>query len=334
MTSLKDIAKSCNVSIATVSKALNDHDDISEETKAFIREVADNLGYFPNNTARALKTNRTYNLGVICYDIGIGHEYFSKVLESFVFAADTGGYSVTFVGDHLGKDKTTYYEQCVYKGFDGVCIINADFISPEIHELAVSALPMVAIDYEFNNRTGVMSDNIEGMRALVENVCGLGHRKLAFIHGSRTAVTEKRLIGFYRACRDFGVDVSDEYVREGYFHNPAASGKLTKEMLALKERPTCIFYPDDFSCIGGMNAIYDAGLSIPGDISIVGYDGIFISQVLRPRLTTYKQDTDTLGRMAANQLIKAIEHPKTALRENTFVKGELLPGETVSAVNQ
>ena len=123
MASLKDISKICGVSVATVSKALNDHKDIGEETKANIRRVAKEMGYSPNLSARALKTNRTYGIGVLFVDeaqSGLTHDYFSSVLDSFKRTAEKSGYDITFINHNVGGKPTSYLQHCRYRGVDGV----------------------------------------------------------------------------------------------------------------------------------------------------------------------------------------------------------------------
>ena len=120
MVSMKDIAKRCGVSVATVSKALNGQPDIGEETRARICAVADELGYMTNSAARALKTNRTYHLGVLFVDeraSGLSHEYFSAVLESFKVEAESHGYDITFINHNVGGRPTTYLQHCLYRGW-------------------------------------------------------------------------------------------------------------------------------------------------------------------------------------------------------------------------
>ena len=156
MVSLKDIAKECQVSVATVSKALNDHADISEERKKMIREKAEEMGYRPNLFARTLKTNRSYNIGVLFTDAehnGLTHDYFAAVLDSFKVAAEARDYDLTFVncGGSGGK-RMTYLEHARYRGFDGIMIACVDFSEPEVLQLALSDIPVVTIDYIFNDR--------------------------------------------------------------------------------------------------------------------------------------------------------------------------------------
>ena len=337
MVSMKDIAKACGVSVATVSKALNGQQDIGRETREKIRRTADEMGYMTNASARALKTSRSYNIGVLFVDPthgGLAHEYFSSVLDSIRVESERCGYDITFINCNVGRRQTTYLQHCLYRGVDGVVIASVDFTDPMVLELIHSGLPIVTIDHMFNGRMAVMSDNVSGMEQLVRYVVERGHRRLAFIHGERTTVTEGRLTGFYRACEQLGVSVQDEYVLEGAFHDAAGCYEATKRLLTLPERPSCIFFPDDFSYIGGYNAITEAGLRIPADISAVGYDGIRLSGVVSPALTTWRQNTEELGREAAARLIELIEHPKTALIDRYVVSGRLLEGSSVADLTQ
>lgn len=332
---MKDIARKCGVSVATVSKALSGQQDIGRETCEKIRQAADEMGYMTNASARALKTNRSYNIGVLFVDpmhSGLAHEYFSAVLDSIRLESERGGYDITFINGSVGRRQTSYLQHCLYRGVDGVVIASADFSDPMVLELVQSRLPVVTIDHVFNGRVAVMSDNVSGMDALVRYAAGKGHRRLAFIHGEKTTVTNGRLTGFFRACEALDIPVPDDYVLQGAFHDVQRCYEATKQLLALPERPSCIFFPDDFSYIGGFNAITEAGMRIPDDISAVGYDGIHLASVISPALTTWKQNTDGLGREAAGRLIELIEHPRTALIDRYYVSGQLLTGASVASV--
>lgn len=332
MVTIKQIAQMCGVSAATVSKALNYAPDIGQETGQRVRETARSLGYFPNAAARALRTNHSYNIGVLFVDetsSGLTHEYFSQVLNSLKDEAERNGYDVTFISRNLGETSMSYLEHCKYRNCDGVVIASVDFQDPSIAELVKSNIPAVTIDYVFDNCGSVLSDNVQSMRDLIRFIYDRGHRKIALIHGENTAVTRYRLASFYRTCEELGIVVPNEYIRHGIYHDPRASGLATRELLALRERPTCIMYPDDFSFIGGMNEIERHGLSIPDDISVTGYDGIYLSQVLRPKLTTLKQDSKQIGEQAARLLAEAIKSPKTYIPTRVVVPGAVWEGETV-----
>ncbi len=333
MASMKDISELCGVSIATVSKALNDQSDIGEETRTRIKQVAKELGYFPNSSARALKTKRTYNLGVLFVDeaqSGLTHDYFANVLNSFKKVAEEKGYDITFIstGNGAGK-RMSYLERCRYRGFDGVVIACVDFDNPEVAELVRSDIPLVTIDHSFYGRAAVISDNVTGMKELLSYIIGQGHKKIAYIHGADSAVTKNRLSSFFKTAEEMGISVPDEYIKEAAYRSTKEAGEVTKELLELKNPPTCILYPDDFSCFGGMNVIREKGLRIPEDISVAGYDGLRIGRHIEPKLTTLRQDTDAIGEEAAKKLIDLIEKPKTTIIEQIVIGGEVYEGKTV-----
>ena len=327
MVTITDISQRCNVSRATVSKALNGHSDINAETAAHIRQVAKEMGYLPNATARALKLGRSHNIGVLFVDktsSGLSHEYFSRILESVKQEAERSG--------DIGTLHMDYYEHAKYRNCDGVIIASVDFTDPAVIKLVNSDIPTVTLDYVFDSRSAVLSDNVAGMAELVRYVYDKGHRKIAFIHGEPTSVTQKRLGSFHKTCAELGLTIPEAYIEAGTFHDPKASGLATRRLLALKDRPTCILYPDDFSFIGGMNELEKQGVSIPGDMSVAGYDGILLSQVLRPRLTTYRQDAEAMGQEAAKQLVEIIERPKEWIPRQITIPGRLLTGDTVRAI--
>lgn len=334
MASLKDISRVCGVSVATVSKALNNHSDIGEETKEHIKKVAKEMGYLPNLSARALKTNKTHGIGVLFVDeagSGLTHDYFSSVLDSFKRTAESRGYDITFINSCKNREnRMTYLDHSRYRGFDGVALACIDFEDPEVVELVQSDLPVVTIDYLFNNRNAVVSDNVSGVRDLLEYIYEMGHRKVAYIHGAPSAVTTNRLSSFYRTAERLGIKVPDEYVMEAAYRDTAATFEATNRLLDLTDPPTCILFPDDFAAFGGINAIRERGLRIPEDISVAGYDGIRAAEILEPRLTTVKQDTERIGSMAARKLIDLIETPKTTLVEQVIIPGNVFEGKSVA----
>ena len=205
-----------------------------------------------------------------------------------------------------------------------------DFADPEVIELVQSSIPVVTIDYLFNNRIAIMSDNVTGMKELLEYIYSRGHRKIAYIHGAMSAVTSGRLSSFYRTAERLGLQIPDEYIREAAYRDTATTYRVTNELLDLPDPPTCIIYPDDFASFGGINAIRERGLQIPEDISVAGYDGIQSARQLEPRLTTVQQDTEQIGCLAARELISLIERPKTTIIEQVIVPGKVVEGKSVA----
>lgn len=323
---LKDIANLCNVSVATVSRALNGQSDVNSNTAKRIRRLAQEMGYFPNAAARALKTNRSYNIGIL-YEDEIHHEYFSLLIDKIRTAAEKKGYDITFL---YNSQKTTYYEHAKYRGLDGVIILQATFEAPDVMQLAGSDLPCVAIDYQYTCCPCVISDHHGSIDQLVRHAYEKGHRKIAFVHGQSGYITDQRLNGFYKSCCSLGLNVPPGFIQQANYHDPLSAEQATKALLALEERPTCILYPDDYSCLGAFTQLERMGLSIPHDMGIIGYDGIMLSTVIRPRLTTYRQDVQRKGETAVELLIQQIEAPdQYPTNECVVVYGELQPGGTV-----
>ncbi len=340
MASMKDIARRCGVSVATVSKALNGQSDISEETRRRICAAAEEMGYMANSVARALKTNRSYNLGMLFVDerrSGLGHEYFSTILEGFKSEAESHGYDITFINSHVGDKPVSYVQHCRRRGLDGIVIACVDFTDPRILELANSNIPLVTIDHVFEGHTAILSDNINGVDALVRYAYSMGHRKIAFLHGEDTAVTRGRLTGFHQACQDLGLEIPPEYIIPCVYHEPDICEEATRKLMQLPEKPTCILFPDDFSFIGGHNALLEVGYTIPRlttelkSVSAMGYDGINLARMMH--LTTYTQNAVAIGRTAADRLIHMVEHPEEAVPEQILISGELLEGSSVLNLN-
>ncbi len=338
MVSIKDIASVCGVSIATVSKALNGHNDVSESTKTMIRETAKKLGYLPNSQARALKTNRTYNLGVLFAEragSGLTHSHFAAVLNGFKKEAEANGYDITFISRQIGGSRMTYYEHSVCRNLDGVVIVCADdFEDPEVAELLKSSVPTVTIDYESSGSPAVLSNNEAGMSELVNYACGMGHTKIAYIYGETSSVTSARLKGYEETLRSLNINVRSDYLLQGRYRDPIKTEELAEKLVLLDDPPTCVILPDDFSAIGALTAFERLGLSVPEDISVMGYDGIILSEFLNPGLTTFVQDTDRIGAEAASRLIALIKKEISTDAPPVVVDGYLREASSVRKLDR
>lgn len=337
MVSVKDIAAECGVSVATVSKALNGYSDISEETRRMVKDKAAQMGYLPNMAAVTLKTNRTYNIGILYADAansGLTHEYFARILQGIKSQAEAMGYGITFITNRIGGKKITYSEYCRNRQFDGVIIACVDFNEPQVVELVNCGIPIVTIDHVFNSTISIMSDNVKGIRDLMDYLYGMGHRRIAYIHGADSSVTRDRVTSFYQCIERLELDIPAEYILECRYRDTVKAAKCTRKLLDLKEPPTCIMYPDDFTAIGGISVIKSRNLTIPDDISVVGYDGTSYAQIHEPTITTLQQDTDRMGKEAASHLIELIERPKTTLKEKFVIEGSVLVGNSVKQLHE
>lgn len=334
MVSIKDIAQACGVSTATVSKALNNREDVNPATRERVQETAKALGYLPNAMARALKTNRTYNIGVLMVDKadrGLKHYFFASVLDSFKVAMERSGYDLTFISNQIGSQAYSYYEHCMYRNVDGVFAACVDFASPDVQSLLNSELPIVSIDYVEDGKYAVASENANGISDACAYAIRRGHRRIAFMYGEPSQVTEERIIAFRETMKAHQIEVDENLILEGKYLHPELAYQLTQQLLSEQERPTCIMFPDDICAVAGMTAIRDAGMTPGKEVSVIGFDGNPILRMTGPLLTTIRQDTETIGIRAAEIMLRLLQKNEIPERERvSHVPVQLLEGETVA----
>lgn len=327
---LKDIAKACGVSFSTVSKALKNSPEISSKTIEMVSKKVSEMGYHPNAAAIALRTNRSYDIGVIFEDItgsGLQHQYFAKIFDSINETANKLGYDITFLSN---SGKRNYLAQAKFRGCDGIIMVNSFHKGNDVKELLESEIPICTLDRNLKDRhPSVMSDNSEGFRSLMEYIISRGHRKIAFIHGEQTEVTKMRVSVYRSIMKRCNGAVPDGYVLGATYHQPEEARVATVKLLEHSDRPTCIIYPDDYSALGGMDALVSYGVQPGKDISLAGYDGIFLAKLVTPKLATWEQNGTEIGRQLVSQLVNSIEYPETYSPATIKVSGHLYEGESV-----
>ena len=336
MITIQELSQHCNVSVSTVSKALNGYSDISEKTRELIIQTANEMGYYPNANARTPRQKRTYNIGVLFHtrqELGLKNEYFAHILEAFKEEAAKHGYDITFVEQGIGKRKMSYLEHCQFRRFDGICVACADFDSEEVIQLINSELPVITIDYAFQKAYSIISDNYGGMKQLVNFILRQGHNKVAMIHGVKSLVTRNRIDAFTDTMEENGQLLRSEYLRESLYRNSLMAEDQTIKLLRLQDPPTCIIAPDDTSAMGVVSGIRKCGLQVVKDISIAGYDGFDVTQFIGVKLTTVKQERETIGREAAAKLIAMIESGGKIPLDTVFIRQTLITGNSVRKIN-
>ena len=327
MVTLKMIAEECGLSVAAVSKALNHMPGISEKNAIRVRECAKRMNYYPNGAAQTLKTQRSYNIGVV-YQNEMDHEYFSRMLTAVRETAEGAGYDLTFLSNK-GVTEFGYAAHAMRRNCDGVLVCNGNIDQEDLERLASSPLPVVSVERDFEGRSSVWSDNAGSMEDIVEYVTSRGHSRIAFIYGEPGQVTLERIAAFRAACEKRGIDVPEDCLREANFQNPKQSGIATRELMELPEPPTCILFPDDISYLGGLTELEREGRAIGRDVSCFGYDGVRRSELLRPTLATYRQDAEAMGRAAVHELFSAIEEGSSYTPRKIVVSGAVQPGASV-----
>ena len=275
----------------------------------------------------------THNIGVLFADEssnGLTHPFFASVLNAFKTEAENHGYDLTFINHNVGKDGSSFVDYCRYRNLDGVLLACVDFYSNAIQALLGSEIPCVSVDYPWLKQSCVMSDNHNGMKQLVDYAVSLGHSRIAFISGQRNSeVTETRRQEYLQTMAAHKLTVPEGYLSEAVYSDNALVRESVLRLLARKDRPTCILLPNDTTYFGAQEAIREQELRIPADISLAGYDGIPLTQTLRPQLTTIRQKSEDMGEQAAKLLIARLEQPEAPMEEVVTVPVELIKGSTV-----
>src|SRR3954469_225661 len=338
-TTIKELARLSGVSVGTVSRALHGYTDVSQETRERVIRLAQELDYTPNAAARTLVTERSHVVGLFL-DTGEGrpdlqHPFFHEVLAGFKDMLGAAGFDLLLFASEQpgnGYGPHSYLKRARHHRVDGVVLMGVDVADPEVESLLRSEVFCVGVDMALSGPTNrsVMSDNVEGAEAAVRHLHELGHRRIATITGmleSRPGID--RLRGYRAAAQALGLAYRDEYVTYGDFY--AESGReQTARLLQLPERPTAIFAAADMMAIGAVRAVAEAGLRVPEDLSIVGFDDIQLAPHINPPLTTMRQDKLGLGAAAGDALVARIagdprRDPLHRLPVELVVRGSTAP---------
>jgi len=303
---IKDVAVRAGVSIATVSRALNNKGDVSGQTRERVREVARSVGYSADPVARSLVTQKTRLVAVVVGD-NAGHRdlslvFFGKVLAAISRRLAQSRYDpVLLQPSDIGPEHR----------FDAAILIGVDGDDPLVAELASRRVPLVGVDVRCagGRAACVGSDNAGGVRLALAHLHALGHRRIAHIAGaSNTVAGSERLHAFRREAAALGLERSDGLVRQGDFSS-ASGYRETCALLALAKRPTAIVAASDLMALAALQAIRDAGLQPGRDVAVVGFDDLEAAALAHPPLTTIRQDRQELGTLAATRAIELIEDP-------------------------
>lgn len=327
---IKDIAKAAGVSHATVSRALHDHPAISVETIDKIKRLAATMGYVPNASARGLKTRRSRALGVIVSNID--DPFWSEVLQGIDEVLHPTGYSLFIAATHRDEQREKEIVQTmVQRGVEGVILCAPQFSQVQSQLLQSYGLATAIVNNEgaAESRYLVYNDDHYGIRLLTRHLIDLGHSRIAYLGnriGGRTTI--ERETGFREEMHAAGLEVDECCVLMAPEGNPPGGLQGAQKLLALPKPPTAILCYNDNMAIGVYAALYEAGLSVPLDISVAGYDDIAMAQYLIPPLTTLRQFKRELGAEAANMMLRILEARSEAGElpepQRLRIKGELV----------
>jgi LacI family transcriptional regulator len=331
-TTLADIAQALGVSKMTVSRAINNHPEISPETRARILEAAHRMNYRPNQFARALTTNRSYLLGVIVPDLM--HSYFAEVCRGIEMIAKPVGYQnlICSTDENAATEQTEI--EALLPRTDGLIIASAaspndtKFLRRTIRENG----RVVLIDRQFEGvrASTVTTDDVKVGVLATEHLINLGHRRVGHLKGTDASTAAQRFEGYKQALAKHRVAFDSSLVRSCGFTERDGYNSMAA-WLKQGDVPPAIFAANDPAAIGAMNALSEAGLRIPEDVAIVGGGNIHYGDMLKVPLTTVAWSTSEMGQAAARLLIDLVEHKRRPKNQHIIVEPELVVRESCGA---
>jgi LacI family transcriptional regulator len=303
---IRDVASRAGVSVATVSRVFNDSGPVHEETRRRIREAARELRYAPNSAARSLSTRRTNTLGVLLPDLH--GEFFSEIIRGIDLAAQRRHHHLIVSSSHNDRSEVEAALRAMRGRVDGLILMSPDVDAETLVAELPDALPVVLLNCAVRDPRfdGLEIDNAGGTRAMVEHLVACGHRRIAMIHGApRNHDAAERRRGYRAALRAAGIEPRPEWEQAGDFTD-AAGHAAAVALLRLAPRPTAILAANDAMAVGALSAVREAGLRVPEDVAVVGFDDVPIARYVQPPLTTVRVNIGELGARAAGTLLQAL----------------------------
>lgn len=333
--SIKEVARLAGVSIATVSRCLNNPEKVTAKTRAKVEDAVSETGYRPNTLARSFRRGRTNVVMVVLPSIGT--PFFAAVMQGIRKAAKASGYSIlieetdsnTITADEIGAKVAS-------KQADGIILLASlsPFGTEVVSAKSQRALPIVigceTISPELFEFPAVHVDNVAAAAEATNYLIDNGHRRIAMIYGLQTSLlTRDREVGYREAMTRAGLDIDAGWVVEGKFTIEGAR-EATRALLSHSNRPTAIFCANDEMAIACIHEIKAAGLSVPGDISVIGFDDIPYAAVVDPPLTTINQPAEEIGRRVMCRLHDEIEQGQRPDVATDIVTHRLVVRQSVS----
>ena len=304
---IAEIAKRANVSTATVSRTLNQSGPVKAATARKVWRAVTEMNYYPNSHARALVSGRSRLIGLIVSDIT--NPFFPELIRAFQDLATQKQYDVLLTStDYLTSRMTECIRRMLERKVDGVAMMTSEMDLGLIKELSRRNVPIVFMDVgQMGPRMShVAIDYGNGIRQAVDHVVRLGHRHIAFISGPldlHSARTRRQ--AFLDGLRHHGLTPDRKMIREG-MHTAEGGQQAMSALLRLSKPPTAVVCSNDWTAIGALHAVHAAGLAVPTDVSIVGFDDIPLTRYTNPALTTVRMTASDVGATAFNALFRLI----------------------------
>jgi LacI family transcriptional regulator len=310
---LEQIAKLAGVSRSTVSRVINNHPSVRDEVRERVWRIIREQNYQPHQAARTLVTRRTNAIGLIIPETVarlFTDPFFPQFVQGVAEVCNQRGYYLMLSLMSAGTDRDALYRRILHSGhLDGVIISSATLDDPIMPRLEESQYPCVLVGHhpDYPDIPWVDVDNVAGARSMTEYLLDLGHRRIATITGPMRAIAGRdRYEGYHQALAQAEIALDDALVAEGDFTEESGARAMGRLRRA---KPTAVFAASDAMAVGAMQALAQAGLRVPEDVSVAGYDDAPIATLMDPPLTTVRQSAVELGKVAAETLINLLEKP-------------------------
>lgn len=312
---LEQIAKLAGVSRSTVSRVINEHPSVRDEVRARVWRIIREQNYQPHQAARTLVTRRTNVVGLIIPETVarlFTDPFFAQLIQGIAEVCNQRSYYLMLSLMIARMDRDALYRRILYSGqLDGLIIAAAPLDDPIMPRLEERLCPCVLVGRhpDYPHIPWVDVDNVAGARNLTEYLIGLGHRRIATITGPmNTIVGRERFEGYRQALAQAEIPHDDDLVAASDF---TEDGGFRAMKRLLHAKPTAVFAASDAMAAGAMQALVQAGLRVPDDVSVAGYDDAPTATLVDPSLTTVRQSAVELGKVAAETLISLLENPDT-----------------------
>lgn len=332
---IQDVAREAGVSIATVSRFINDHSGaMSETTRRRLEEVVQRLGYVPNSAAQTLKTGRSKLIGVVLADIA--HFYWSAMLAGIEEGAQERGYGVVISSaGNSAEAQHRYVSMFLKQKIDGILLNPANADPKTLSRWASLPCPVIMLDRTFPGLDFPMVavDNVHGARIAVEHLLGLGHRDIGIVSWPLENLSNRRerLEGYQQALRAAGIEPNPAHIR--FAGESWDDGVLeTVALFAGSTPPTAVFAANAEINLQVLAGIKQIGLEVPRDVSVVGFDDSPWDPLLEPALTTVATPAHQLGKLAAHLLCEAVESGEQTARFDRRLKPRLIVRQSAAAI--
>ena len=305
---IRTVAERANVSIATVSRTINHVPTVNAKMAKRVWEAIRELNYFPNTQARALVSGRTRLFGLIVSEIT--NPFFPELIQGFEDIAVEHGYEVLISSTNYDPRRMNLcIRRMLERKAEGVAVMTFGIEEPLLEQLAERNIPLVFVD-QGPDRPGISLLKVDyhhGIRQGVQHLAALGHRNIAFISGPmRLHSAQSRLAAFSKSLTECGIAINQEWIIEGD-HTLEGGIAAAEKLLSASKPATAVICSNDMTAIGVLHKVYRAGLRVPDDLSIIGFDDIHITRVTIPPLTTIQMSRTELSRAAVNALRAHVE---------------------------